>query len=188
MESFSKYSFTFLFLFSKLGRGTQAPITQSINQNEQCDAQPNVKEEVCPKKSKIINEEDCDNQRPSFSMNTIDNGQSTTSTKAINRIPNTGFIIYETLNETNNMNILYSSAAKQGAIIKFDMEVSTTVPNTLECIVRINDKIYATVPMATNKKEAKIQAFDKALEYARKIHYTIKVSSCQHFRNFSKFY
>lgn len=114
------------------------------------------------------------------------------NTSCLNRVPNTGFIIYETLNESNSMNILYSSAAKQGANIKFDVQVSTAVPNTLEAIVQINDAIYATVPMTTNKKEAKTQAFDNALEFARKIHYTIKVSFitsiCEHFFAFKYFF
>lgn len=81
------------------------------------------------------------------------------------------------------MNILYSSAAKQGATIKFDMSVNKKTPTTLDAVVRINNKIYAEVPITTNKKDAKTLAFDQALEYARKIHYTIKVN-----HNFFDFY
>lgn len=123
--------------------------------------------------------------RPSFSMKTTtDNKQAEisshspfdVSTKNLKRIPDTGFIVYETLGkQQQSICILQMSAAKQGATVKFDMEVSKKVQNALECVIRINDKPYASAPVTTNKKEAKTEAFNKALEYARKIHYTIKV-------------
>lgn len=98
--------------------------------------------------------------------------------KQLTRVPDTGFIVYETLAQTGqqSINILQMSAAKQGAIVKSDVEVSKTEANSLECVVRINDKVYGSASVSAGKKEAKIQAFDKALEYARKIHYTIKVN------------
>lgn len=126
--------------------------------------------------------------RPSFassssvseqnSGNTQQEPQITVQTKRIHlkRVPNTGFILYETLSqngqEQQSANILRMSAAKQGATIKFDFEVSN---NTLKCVVRINDTIYGSALVTASKKEAKKQAFDNALEYARRIHYTIKV-------------
>lgn len=100
----------------------------------------------------------------------------------LKRIQDTGFIIYESLanSEQKSTGTLQESAAKQGAIFKCEEEVSTTQPNTVEYVVRINGNIYASAPItATNKetkKETKIKACDKALELARKIHYTIKVS------------
>lgn len=96
------------------------------------------------------------------------------------RIADTGFIIYETLSQNDqqqqSINILQVSAAKQGATIKCDVEVGKKNPNTLDCVVRINDTVYGTAPITTGKKEAKVQAFENALQYARKIHYTIKVN------------
>lgn len=95
------------------------------------------------------------------------------------RIADTGFIIYETLSQNDqqqsSINILQVSAAKQGATIKCDVEVGKSHPNTLDCVVRINDTVYGTATISTGKKEAKVQAFDNALQYARKIHYSIKV-------------
>lgn len=137
--------------------------------------------------------------RPSFSMNPssttdqkqpdeIEHPAHTTfhsktlagSTAQQRRIPDTGFIIYETLSQNDqqqqSINILQVSAAKQGATIKCDVEVGKIHPNTLDCVVRINDTVYGTAPITTGKKEAKVQAFDNALQYARKIHYTIKVN------------
>lgn len=90
------------------------------------------------------------------------------ASKLTQRITNTGFIIYEMMNDTQSTNILSTSAAKQGAFIKYEASAS-------ESVVKINGEIYSTIPITTNKKEAKTQAFDKALEYARKIHYTVKV-------------
>lgn len=107
--------------------------------------------------------------------------QITVQTKLTNlkRVPNTGFIVYETLpqngQQQQSINILQMSAAKQGATVKFDFEVSRRVPNTLECVVRINDTVYGSASVTASKKEAKTQAFDNALQYARRIHYTIKV-------------
>lgn len=103
------------------------------------------------------------------------------SQQILKRIPDTGFIIYETLGKSDqpqqSVCILQISAAKQGATIKFDMEVSKNVQNSLDCVVRINNIVYASVPMSTCKKETKTQAFNQALDFARKIHYTIKVSN-----------
>lgn len=108
----------------------------------------------------------------------VDTFQPTPPLKFTKRLPNTGFIIYETLaqNSQQGITILQVSAAKQGAIVKCDVEVCKSEPTTLECVVRINGTVYATAPIAGGKKEAKQQAFDRALERARKIHYTIKVS------------
>lgn len=100
------------------------------------------------------------------------------ASKLTKRIPHTGFIIYEMMNDSQSINILQTSAAKQSAVIKFETRASETVPNNVENVVKINGEIYSTIPVTTNKKEAKTQAFDKALEYARKIHYTIKVGRC----------
>lgn len=105
--------------------------------------------------------------------------QAKPTLKHTKRIPNTGFIIYETIaqaDQQQSINILQTSAAKQGSIVKSDVEVCQSNPTTLECVVRIDDTIYGTAPITTGKKEAKIQAFDAALEQAKKIHYTIKVS------------
>lgn len=141
-------------------------------------------------------DEDDDNgdlSRPSFSMNPTCTKPSetkyfsqpppsppvTVKTKPTTRVPDTGFIIYETLAGVGqgSGNILQTSGAKQGATVKTDHEPSTEIPNTLQCVVRINGKIYATVQNTCGKKEAKSQALDKALEYARKVHYTIKVNT-----------
>lgn len=119
------------------------------------------------------------NVKPSHQNQNIAQVQSQ-QPKKLTRIPDTGFIVYETLAQTGqqSINILQMSAAKQGAIVKSDVEVSKTEPNSLECVVRINDRVYGSASVSAGKKEAKIQAFDKALEYARKIHYTIKVNIC----------
>lgn len=136
--------------------------------------------------------------RPSFSMDSTSTKQQneekiipaastfTVKTKHTERIQDTGFIIYETIAQTGqtSSNILQVSAAKQGATVKFDAEACNDLPNKLQGVVRINGIVYAAVPITTGKKEAKVHAFDKALEYARKIHYTIKVSeTCTFFGN-----
>lgn len=152
------------------------------------------------KKRKIASksESDDDNDdgnmlRPSFSMNPSNENEKQNDDiapsepiqtkpqplKQTKYIPNTGFIIYETIalsEQQQSINILQQSAAKQGSIVKFDFEVSQSDKTTLECVVRIDGTIYGTAPITTGKKEAKVQAFDRALEKARKIHYTIKVS------------
>lgn len=158
-----------------------------------------------PKKHKLADKSDSESDdgemaRPSFSMNPSmanqtneiiqQNPQSktiepTTSTKQLKRITDTGFIVYETLPQNGQQqlsnNIIQVSAAKQGATVKSDVEVCKSDPNTLECVVRINDTVYGSAPITTGKKEAKTLAFDNALQYARKIHYTIKVNEM--FRN-----
>lgn len=133
------------------------------------------------KRIKFNVESDEEIQRPCFSMNSNNDNKANeiqtncfAASKLTKRIPHTGFIIYEMMNDSQSVNILQTSAAKQGAVIKIETE--TKEPNTLENVVKINGQIYSTIPITTNKKEAKTQAFDKALEYARKIHYTIKVS------------
>lgn len=172
-----------------VGRGTIAQTTMSINQNEQSiiQFQPSKsmqndsfikKESQQNKRIKFNDESDEDIQRPSFSMNL--NNDNKANEIQTNRIPHTGFIIYEMMNDSQSTNILQTSAAKQGAVIKFEPRASESVPNTIENVVTINGKIYSSIPITTNKKDAKTQAFDKALEYARKIHYTIKV--CLPFR------
>lgn len=112
--------------------------------------------------------------------NTFHSRSLANSTIQQRRIADTGFIIYETLSQNDqqqqSINILQVSAAKQGATIKCDVEVGKKNPNTLDCVVRINDTVYGTAPITTGKKEAKVQAFENALQYARKIHYTIKVN------------
>lgn len=155
------------------------------------------------KKRKIAPQSDDDSDdgdmpRPSFSMNPSYENQKQNEdiapsnpiqTKSIQaksallkqtkHIPNTGFIIYETIamseQQQQSVNILQQSAAKQGSIVKCDFEVSQS-DQTTQCVVRIDGTIYGTAPITNGKKEAKIQAFDRALEKARKIHYTIKVS------------
>lgn len=95
------------------------------------------------------------------------------------RIPDTGFIICETMSDVEkqrSISIIQTSAAKQGSIVKCDVEVCKSDATTLECIVRINGTVYGTAPITVGKKEAKILAFERALEKARKIHYTIRVS------------
>lgn len=135
--------------------------------------------------------------RPSFSMNPSTTNQtneiieqnyppskitepkSKSSATEPKRISDTGFIVYETLPQNGQQqlsnNIIQVSAAKQGATVKCDVEVGKSDPNSLECVVRINDTVYGSAPITTGKKEAKTLAFDNALQYARKIHYTIKV-------------
>lgn len=122
-----------------------------------------------------------DQQQPEIHQQTHNTLQSRSMANSLQqrRIADTGFIIYETLSQNDqqqsSINILQVSAAKQGATIKCDVEVGKIHPNTLDCVVRINDTVYGTATIATGKKEAKVQAFDIALQYARKIHYTIKV-------------
>lgn len=148
--------------------------------------------------SQIADKSDSDSDdgqmsRPSFSMNPPNTNQSNEiidrnppnafqpkpATRQLQRIPDTGFIVYETLPQHGQQqlsnNIIQVSAAKQGATVKSDVEVCKNEPNTLECVIRINDTVYGSAPITNGKKEAKTQAFDNALQYARKIHYTIKV-------------
>lgn len=101
----------------------------------------------------------------------------TVKPKQLKYIQKNGFIIYETLAQVgqNSSNILQVSAAKQGATVKCDEEVCSGEPSRLQCVVRINNTVYGSAPIEQTKKEAKVQAFDNALKYARKIHYTIKV-------------
>lgn len=131
-----------------------------------------------PPKEEQIEESPAKEQIHNFSQQNQKNSQiQSQQPKQLKRIPDTGFIVYETLAPTQqSVNILQMSAAKQGANVKNDVQVSQTEPNTLECVVRINDTVYGVAQVTTGKKEAKVQAFDKALEYARKIHYTIKVN------------
>lgn len=46
----------------------------------------------------------------------------------------------------------------------------------LIAMVTINNKVYASVPVTT-RNETKTDAYAQAMEYAKKIHYTIRVSS-----------
>lgn len=176
------------------------PTLQSSFRKQQTSTEDetSTSSETNTKKQKLIVNLDSDSDdgemaRPSFTMNPLEAVEQSTKTfqqKQINtnvrsqpqklkRIPDTGFIVYETIAQIGqpSINILQVSAAKQGATVKNDVEVSTTEPNSLESVVRINNKIYGTASITAGKKEAKGQAFDKALEYARKIHYTIKVRS-----------
>lgn len=145
-------------------------------------------------------EDDIGSFRPSFSLDSTSTTQQnetkelnptavefSVKTKHTKRIQDTGFIIYEAIAQAGqtSSNILQVSAAKQGATVKFDVEPSNDPAGKPQGVVRINGTVYATIPMTTGKKEAKVQAFEKALEYARKIHYTIKVSQIKFmfFRN-----
>lgn len=137
------------------------------------------------------NDEDDGQQRASFSMNSesrlnegndtripINQNKKLFSSKSqhqIKRIPNTGFILYEQLTkQCGSTSLLQQSAAKQGLSINYDIQAKQ---NSYECMVQINGKVYAKFETTElNKKEAKTKAFDDALEYARKIHYTIKVN------------
>lgn len=176
--------------FTKQEQQSTSEDISSTNQNSSID-------QISEKKPQIANKSDSDSEddvsmaRPSFSLNsssTVNQKQPENhcQTKSLakplqqQRISDTGFIIYETLSQNDqqqsSINILQVSAAKQGATIKCDVEVSKTNPNTLNCVVRINDTVYGTALITTGKKEARVQAFDNALQYARKIHYTIKVN------------
>lgn len=156
----------------------------------------NKNDEKKSKKHKMIESDDdiADDQMPRacFSMNPSNptqneqpipqiqknTAQSNQALRTMKRIPNTGFIIFETFNQISpqSNNILQMSAAKQGATVKCDVEVCQSDALKLECVVRINGTVYGKAQIIGSKKEAKQQAFDEALERARKIHYTIKVS------------
>lgn len=174
--------------------------TNNKNQNE-CTKE---KQTVSVKSDDDNDSDDGEMPRPSFALNSSSTEQfnefmcekpqqqpsNTYQAKPKHlqqRIVDTGFIVYETLpqngqqQQQQSVNILQVSAAKQGATVKCDVEVSKINPNTLECVVRINDTIYGSAPITNGKKEAKIQAFDDALKYARKIHYTIKVNKKTNF-------
>lgn len=89
--------------------------------------------------------------------------------KSLNNI---GFILFEKLGVEQSINILQTSASQQGFILKTEFEVTSSGKH--ECVVYIDNKKYASVEYENNKKDAKTQAFDQALEYARRHCYTIK--------------
>lgn len=166
-------------------------MAQQLSPDDETLNNKNINTNQNSRKNRKKSESDSEGEmvRPSFSMHppnsnkneqAIDRKQKCTvqikpSTKCFKRIPDTGFIVYETLAQQPSNNILQVSAAKQGATIKCDTEVCKTDPNKLECVVRVNGTVYGSAPIAVGKKEAKAQAFDTALEHARRIHYTIKV-------------
>lgn len=174
--------------FRKQEPSTNDESTSSTNTNTNENTGDNLKKrKIAPQSDE--DSDDGDMPRPSFSMNpTYENqNEDIAPTKPIQtksaplkqtkHIPNTGFIIYETIamsEQQQSINILQQSAAKQGSIVKCDFEVSPA-DQTTQCVVRINGTIYGSAPITNGKKEAKIQANDRALEKARKIHYTIKV-------------
>ncbi|XP_031633357.1 uncharacterized protein LOC116347080 isoform X2 [Contarinia nasturtii] len=166
------------------GRGSKTQATRSITipsiessfrkqestTNDEPSASTNVNDNNSGKRKRTLDDNsDDDGQmaRPSFSLNPSTERtefaptcpannifQSKPPFKIIKRLPNTGFIIYETLaqNSQQSISIIQMSAAKQGTV-------------------------YGQAPVTAGKKEAKQQAFDKALERAKKIHYTIKQKS-----------
>lgn len=178
----------------------QEPTTNDESTNSNTNTNENS-EEVAKKRKIAPNSDDGDDSddgtmsRPCFSMNpsyentkeqpneetvTQNPIQAKPPQKQTKRIPDTGFIIYETVAQTGqqqqqqSINILQTSAAKQGSTVKCDVEPSQS-DKTTQCVVRIDGTVYATAPITTGKKEAKVLAFDRALEQARKLHYTIKV-------------
>lgn len=100
------------------------------------------------------------------------------------RIGNVGFILYETLASKTqpSINTLQMSAAKQGA--NFKVEYETTDNGKHNCVVYINNVAYGSALVTDNKKDAKTQACDWALENARQLCYTITVrtplAACVH--------
>lgn len=78
-------------------------------------------------------------KRPSFSYNSqsmeqktsieLDSDSDEHITTHAKKIPDTGFIIFETLTETNDLQILHTSAAKQGTVIKFQIVPDDKNPN-----------------------------------------------------------
>lgn len=168
--------------------------TDRLNSNDQTKELKSNDEDENISKSRI----DCDDEgdedlRPSFSMNgdgkskaneavdtriPFNQNKKLLSSKLphqMKRIPNTGFILYEQLTtQCSSVNLLQQSAAKQGLVIKYETQAK---PNSCECTVQINGRVYAKFETnELNKKEAKTKAFDDALAYARKVHYTIKVN------------
>lgn len=88
------------------------------------------------------------------------------------QIPNTGFILYESISQaTDCASILQASAGKQGAAIEFGFTDDGS------CVVKINGEIYGQSGDEPSKKDAKNKASQNALDFARKIHYTIRVSA-----------
>lgn len=95
------------------------------------------------------------------------------------RLGNVGFILYETLASKTqpSINTLQTSAAKQGATLKVEFEVTNEGRlQRNECVVYINGIKYGSAVVTENKKDAKTQACDWALQNARAICYTISVS------------
>lgn len=92
----------------------------------------------------------------------------------LKEIPDTGFILYEPITkaDASAASILTNSAQKQGLSIEYKYASAESA----DCAVLINGEVYGSSKAATNKKEAKQEALEAALEFARKIHYTIRVS------------
>lgn len=92
----------------------------------------------------------------------------------LKEIPDTGFILYEPITkaDASAASILTNSAQKQGLSIEYKYASAESA----DCAVLVNGEVYGSSKAATNKKEAKQEALEAALEFARKIHYTIRVS------------
>lgn len=129
---------------SVISRNTKIPTLQSTFQKAQTsdDDKPTTETSNKRKADAIDrNSDDDEYQRPSFSNATpsrhspeivIKVTKNPTQPRPQNkRIPDTGFIILETIaGPKSELSIVQTSAAKQGAIVKFDMEVSNNSPNS----------------------------------------------------------
>lgn len=113
--------------------------------------------------------------RPSFAMSgpatvPVKNGSSPIQQLEMDEIPDTGLILYEPLSDQNSASILQQSTAKKGLKLEFEYQ------DDGQCMVKINGEIYGRSGTADNRKDSKLKAADAALQYAREIHYTIKVN------------
>lgn len=124
----------FTLLFSGISLSATLSTTDTIEQHSMNLNQPSTSSKNNYKRTKLkANMGDNDNdedafQRPSFSSNSQALQQESSNeldkhiTTHTNKIPDTGFIIFETLTENNDLQILHTSAAKQGTVIKFQFE------------------------------------------------------------------
>lgn len=137
---------------STIIRNTKIPSLQSTFQKAQKsdDEEPTEPTTQTSNKRKatedLKSDEDDDDDDGAFQRPSFSNAASTSTTQkpvekpaAISiqphqsnkRIPDTGFIIFETIaGPKTDLSLLQTSAAKQGAIVKFETETNKNTPNS----------------------------------------------------------